>query len=98
MNKFNETPFTHGVWSHFLVTAGNKKASVSGGLPGVKISENKIIFPKGYKPLEVHVEVDAKDKCPAFEWPDRVSFEKGQAIVILPELECYNTLIYHVLG
>ena len=98
MNKFDECPFNKGVWMELLVTSGKTKASISKNTLGVKISDNKIIFPKGYTPLEVHVEVDAKDKCPAFEWPDRVTFEKGLATVILPELECYNTLIYHVLG
>ena len=98
MNKFSDNPHRRGIWIELLITSGAKKATISKNTLGVKISDNKIIFPKGYTPLEVHVEVDAKDKCPAFEWPDKVTFEKGLATVILPELECYNTLIYHVLG
>lgn len=98
MNKFNENPHRRGIWIELLVTSGKSKATISKNALGVKISENKIIFPKGYKPLEVHVEVDATDKCDAFEWPDRVVFEKGLALVSLPELKNYNTLIYHVLG
>ena len=98
MNKFNENPHRRGIWIELLVTSGKSKATISKNALGVKISENKIIFPKGYKPLEVHVEVDATDKCDAFEWPDRVTYEKGLATVILPELKNYNTLIYHVLG
>ena len=98
MNRYDENPYRKGTWTELLVSSGNKKASISKNNLGVKISDNTIIFPKGYKPLEVHVEVDAKDKCEAFEWPDRVTFNKGLATVILPDISNYNTLIYHVLG
>lgn len=98
MNRFDENPHRKGAWIELLVTSGTKKASITGNLPGVKISDNTIIFPKGYKPLELHVEVDATDKCEAFEWPDKVVFKNGLATVILPELKNYNTLLYHVLG
>lgn len=98
MNKFDENPHRRGIWNEFTVTSGAKKASVSKSPIGVKISDNTIIFPKGYKPLEVHVEVDATDKCESFEWPDRVTYNKGLATIILPDLKNYNTLVYHVLG
>lgn len=98
MNKFNENPHRRGVWIELIVTSGTKKATISKNTLGVKISDNTIIFPKGYVPVELHVEVDAKDKCEAFEWPDKVTFNKGLATVILPAIENYNTLIYHVLG
>lgn len=98
MNKFNENPHRRGVWIELIVTSGTKKATISNNTLGVKISDNTIIFPKGYVPVELHVEVDAKDKCEAFDWPDKVTFNKGLATVILPAIENYNTLIYHVLG
>lgn len=98
MNRFDDNPHRRGTWIELLVTSGAKKASISKNNLGVKISDNSIIFPKGYKPLEVHVEVDATDKCELFEWPDRVSFKNGLAIISLPELKDYNTLLYHVLG
>lgn len=98
MNRFDENPHRRGEWLELLITSGAKKASISKNNLGVKISDNTIIFPKGYVPLEVHVEVDATDKCESFEWPDKVTFNKGLATVILPELKNYNSLIYHVLG
>ena len=98
MNKFDENPYKRGIWQEYTITSGTKKATISKNLTGVKISDNTIIFPKGFKPLEVHVEVDATDQCESFEWPDRVTFNKGLATIILPDLKNFNTLVYHVLG
>lgn len=98
MNRFDENPHRRGEWVELVITSGAKKASISKNNLGVKISDNTIIFPKGYKPLEVHVEVDATDKCESFEWPDKVTFSKGLATIIIPDLKNFNTLIYHVLG
>lgn len=98
MNRYDENPYRKGTWTELLVSSGNKKASISKNTLGVKISDNSIIFPKGYKPIEVHVAVDATSKCDAFEWPDRVTYKDGLATIILPDLKNYNTLLYHVLG
>lgn len=98
MNRYDENPYRKGTWIELLVSSGNKKASISKNTLGVKISDNSIIFPKGYKPLEVHVAVDATGNCEAFEWPDRVTYKDGLATIILPDLKNYNTLLYHVLG
>lgn len=98
MNRYDENPYRKGTWTELLVSSGNKKASISKNTLGVKISDNSIIFPKGYKPIEVHVAVDATSKCEAFEWPDRVTYKDGLATIILPDLKNYNTLLYHVLG
>ena len=98
MNRYDENPYRKGTWTELLVSSGNKKASISKNALGVKISDNCIIFPKGYRPIEVHVAVDATSKCEAFEWPDRVTYKDGLATIILPDLKNYNTLLYHVLG
>lgn len=98
MNRYDENPHRKGTWTELLVSSGSKKASISKNALGVKISDNCIIFPKGYKPIEVHVAVDATEKCEAFEWPDRVTYKNGLATIILPEPKNYNTLLYHVLG
>lgn len=98
MNRYDENPYRKGTWTELLVSSGSKKASISKNALRVKISDNSIIFPKGYKPIEVHVAVDATSKCEAFEWPDRVTYKDGLATIILPDLKNYNTLLYHVLG
>ena len=98
MNRYDENPHRKGTWIEFMVTAGKEKASISKNALGVKISDNIIIFPKGYKPIEAHVAVDATNKCEAFEWPDRVTYKNGLATIILPDIKNYHTLLYHVLG
>ena len=50
MNRYDENPYRKGTWTELLVSSGNKKASISKNTLGVKISDNSIIFPKGYKP------------------------------------------------
>lgn len=97
MDRFDINPFRKGCWFPLVVTSNNKKATISENSLNAKISENAITLPKGINVLDLKSEIDVKDKCEQFCAP-YLTYNKGQATIIIPDAKNYETIKLYILA
>lgn len=97
MDRFDPNPFKKGCWNHLVVTSNNKKVKLSENGLNAIISENVITLPKGVRVLDLKSEIDVKDKCERISAPT-LTYEKGQATIIIPDAKNFNTITLYILA